>query len=149
MRFFIKPILTNKLGDDMGLVWNDTLATGNSQIDTQHQELFKRLNGFIDAMKEGKGKDVLADVFKFVNQYLTLHFGTEERMMTAYNYPGITEHKKQHEIFTSKFKELKAKLDKEGINTTIVIEAQPLLVDWWYNHINNVDKVLGVFLKEK
>jgi hemerythrin len=133
----------------MGLVWNDSLATGNSQIDTQHQELFNRLNGLIDSMKQGKGKDVLADVFKFVDHYLTLHFGTEERMMKAYNYPGYNEHIKQHELFTVKFKELKERLDKEGVTSTIVIEAQPLLVDWWYNHINKVDKILGAFLKEK
>ena len=133
----------------MGLVWNDSLATGNSQIDTQHQELFNRLNGLIDAMKQGKGKDVLADVFKFINQYLTLHFGTEERMMTSYKYPDYDAHKKQHEVFTKSFKELKERLDKEGVNSTIVIEAQPMLVDWWYNHINKVDKLLGTFLKTK
>ena len=133
----------------MGLVWSDSLATGNSQIDTQHQELFNRLNGLIDAMKQGKGKEVIGEVFTFVNQYLVLHFSTEERMMSAYNYPGIRDHKIQHESFTSKFKELKERLDKEGVTSSIVIETQPLLVDWWYNHINKIDKALGAFLKEK
>lgn len=133
----------------MGIVWTDDLSTGNGQIDTQHKELFSRINDLIDAMKSGKGKDKIEETFKFLNQYLVTHFGTEERMMTSYKYPDYNAHKKQHESFTQKFKDLKQKLDTEGVSSTIVIEAQPLLVDWWYNHINKIDKALGAFMKDK
>jgi hemerythrin len=131
------------------LVWSQNLSTGNDQIDDQHKELFDRINKLIEAMKAGKGRDVIEETFKFVNQYLVVHFGTEERLMTAHKYPEYDSHKKQHESFTNQFKDLKTRLDKEGVTSTIVVETQPLLVDWWYNHVNKVDKLLGAFLKDK
>lgn len=133
----------------MPLVWNQNLSVGNDQIDNQHKELFDRINKLLEAMSAGKGREVIEETFKFVNQYLVVHFGTEERLMTSHKYPEYESHKKQHESFSSQFKDLKTRLDKEGVTSTIVIEAQPLLVDWWYNHVNKIDKALGAFLKDK
>jgi hemerythrin-like metal-binding protein len=132
----------------MGIVWTANLATGINEIDSQHKELFTKINNLIDAMSKGEGKKVIEDVFKFLTEYCKVHFYTEEGLMTSKSYPDFASHKQLHNGFMTKLAELKKRVDTEGVNSTIVIEAQPLLVDWWYNHINKIDKVLGEFLKK-
>jgi hemerythrin len=133
----------------MGIVWTANLSTGVKEIDTQHKELFNKINRLIDAMSKGEGKKVLEEVFNFLSEYCKVHFSTEEGMMTSKKYPAFASHKQLHNEFMMKLNELKKRVDIEGISSTIVIEAQPLLIDWWYNHINKVDKVLGEFLNKK
>jgi hemerythrin len=132
----------------MGIVWTANLATGINEIDSQHKELFNKINNLINAMSKGEGKKVIEDVFKFLTEYCKVHFNMEEGLMTSKKYPDFASHKQLHNGFMTKLAELKKRVDTEGVSSTIVIDAQPLLVDWWYNHINKVDKALGEFLKK-
>jgi hemerythrin len=132
----------------MGIVWTANLATGINEIDSQHKELFIKINKLLDAMSKGEGKKVIEDTFKFLSDYIKTHFKMEEGLMTKNKYPDFASHKQLHNGFMTKLDELQRKADKEGVNSSIVIEAQPLLVDWWYNHINKIDKALGEFLKK-
>ena len=34
-------------------LWNDNLASGSTEIDTQHKELFKRIESLLDAFEKG------------------------------------------------------------------------------------------------
>ena len=44
----------------MGFIeWSDKLVTGVKECDEQHKKLVSLINEFYDAMKQGKGKDVL------------------------------------------------------------------------------------------
>jgi hemerythrin len=52
-----------------------------------------------------------------------------------------------HEKYAKDFNELKDRIDKEGINLTLSVKMNQLLVDWWINHINKVDKKMAEFLK--
>jgi hemerythrin len=133
----------------MPLTWTASLSVGVNEIDNQHKELFNKINSLLDAMSKGKGRDEIEKVIQFLSDYVVMHFNTEEKMMTIHKYPEMASHKGQHNSFTMKLQDLKKKLAAEGPTSTVVIEAQPLLVDWWYNHINKVDKVLGEFLKRK
>jgi len=38
----------------MAIEWTNDLATGVSEIDYQHKELFRRINSLLDACREGK-----------------------------------------------------------------------------------------------
>ncbi len=132
----------------MAIEWTEDLATGVKEIDDQHKELFKRINRLLDACKRGEGREEIDKVILFLGNYVTDHFGTEERLMNRYGYPEAESHKTLHENFLKRFSELKDELYTKGERLIAVIETNQLLGDWWISHIGKVDRVLGDFLKK-
>lgn len=133
----------------MPLIWNDSLTTGVEVIDRQHRELFDRINKVLDASNQGKGREIVAETFQFMQNYVTNHFGTEEELMLKHNYPEYPAHKRYHTQYVNDLSSLKQQLDTTGSSLNLVVQTNKLLVDWWINHINRVDKSLGTFLKSK
>lgn len=133
----------------MAIQWNSSLATGVAEIDNQHQELIKRINNLLDAMHEGNGKETIEKVISFLDEYVIIHFGTEEKYMAQYNYPEYSSHKEQHQSFIAYFNDLKKELVRVGPTSVLVIQAQRKLSEWWENHISMIDKELGGYLISK
>ena len=139
----------------MALTWNDNLLTGMAEIDEQHKELLAAINRFFDACDRGKGREEIREMFSFLEHYIISHFAAEELYMDAHNYKNAVAHKKLHEDFRKNFEVLKKKLESSLEDASLLqslrvqIETNWLLGEWWINHINNVDKQLGAFLKSQ
>ncbi|MCX7793602.1 MAG: bacteriohemerythrin [Thermodesulfovibrionales bacterium] len=133
----------------MPLKWSDELSTGVNEIDAQHKELLKRLNMLREACREGRGKEIIDELILFLEDYIKIHFGLEERYMKQYNYPGIEFHIAQHRDLEKRFKELKADFEKNGLRLVATLETNELLGQWWLNHISRTDKELGRYLRDK
>ncbi len=134
----------------MPIEWSETLATGSTEIDTQHKELFLRINGLLAAQE--KGGVVTAEVSKIVaylSDYVVFHFGNEEKLMDRYTYSSASGHKAQHTQFIRLFERLKERMLMEGINPQLQQETKDLVVDWLLNHIKFSDRALGAYLKLK
>ena len=133
----------------MAILWTEDLAVGVSEIDNQHKELFNRINDLLEACNQGKAKEVVTEVIKFLEDYVVIHFGNEEKYMALYKYPGFISHKALHDQFIITFGELKDRLAADGPGGHIVIMTNRVVVTWLNSHIRNVDKELGAFLKNK
>jgi len=130
----------------MGIEWSSNLSTGVDWQDRHHKELFKRINRLLDAMSSGYGKDEVRDLFKFLDEYFVVHFEAEERAMNKYNYPGTVGHLSEHTGFIDKIAALRQDFEN-GASTGLVIKVQREVVDWLINHIGDLDKKLGSFIK--
>lgn len=133
----------------MAIEWSEDLAVGFQEIDNQHKELFRMINQMLEACNQEKGKEVLNEMIKFLENYVVTHFGTEENLMRLYNYPDYNAHKNHHEQFIKSFGELKNQLAATGPGTHIVVMTNRIVVNWLNSHIRNVDKLLGAFLKDR
>ena len=133
----------------MAIEWRNDLATGIDKIDTQHKELISRINLLFAACSKGKAKDEVKETLKFLQDYVVVHFGTEEDYMSKYSYPDMVDHKAKHKAFIADFLILKGQFEKEGANLTLITRTNKVVVDWLIQHIGNVDKKLGAFLKTK
>jgi hemerythrin len=126
---------------------------GIQEIDAQHQELIDRLELLRDYMRRGQSRDAVRDTLKFLETYVVGHFDTEVKYMQRYHYPGILQHKADHETFLKDFVAMKEKftsLQAQGeITTFLGLDIVRKLNDWFTNHINEVDKKMGVFVIEK
>lgn len=71
----------------MTISWNDALSTGIAWQDAQHKELVKKTNELMNAMMQGKGAEEVDRIFRFLDEYVTVHFGAEEEAMLKYSYP--------------------------------------------------------------
>ncbi len=133
----------------MPIIWNDNLASGSTEIDTQHKELFKRIDSLLSALEKGSGKEEIARIVQYLSDYVVFHFGNEENYMAKFAYSSATAHKAQHEQFVKNFIKLKERLMMEGINPQLTEDTRQLVVDWLINHIKYSDRALGLFLKLK
>jgi hemerythrin len=138
----------NQGEDIVAIEWKPELATGFTEIDNQHKELFKRINDLLDAMRIGKGKEEVGKVLKFLEDYTVYHFGNEENYMKKHNYPDYEGHKAQHTSLINDIQAMRAQFTKEGASSLLVIDIQKELGDWLMVHIGHVDKALGKFLNE-
>lgn len=134
--------------------WTEDLSVGIEVIDKQHKELFERINSLVDAIKQHVCKYKISDVIKFLEDYVHIHFGEEEKYMLKYEYPHYSFHKSQHEHFKKELANLKPELLKLEGGTKpgsyeLSVTTNQLVVDWILEHIANVDKHLGKFLKSK
>jgi len=127
--------------------WNEGLSVGVAEIDRQHQQLIKMINELNDAMRQGKGKEVLGKIITGLANYTVTHFGTEEKYFAQYGYPEADSHKKAHADFTKKVTEFKSNFDQGRIGLSI--EILDFLSDWLQKHIKVVDKKYGPFFNEK
>ena len=132
----------------MTIEWKDNLATGVYEIDEQHKELFNRINLLFEACSKKKGRAEVGNLMKFLEEYVVIHFDTEEEYMIHFNYPEYSSHKEEHTNFTRDLLHLKKQFEASTESLTL-IKLNRKLVDWLRNHIGEVDQKLGVFLIHK
>ncbi len=60
------------------ITWNNGLDLGVEEIDNQHRKLVAMINDLNDAMRQGRGNDVLAKILGGLINYAATHFNTEE-----------------------------------------------------------------------
>ncbi len=133
----------------MAVLWNTSLETGSDEIDLQHKELFKRVDGLLAAVDKGTDREETSKIVQYLTDYVVLHFGNEESYMAKYAYSSASAHKAQHDQFVKNFLKLKERLMIEGINAELADDTKQLVVDWLINHIKYSDRALGMFLKLK
>ncbi|AWW25755.1 MAG: hemerythrin [Acetobacterium sp.] len=131
----------------MAIVWTPALSVGVENIDAQHKIWFEKADQLFEAGKTGKSKEVIAQMFDFLDDYTKQHFKDEEAYMTKINYPGIDEQKKLHHGFIEELAKLKKDFNESGGNVTLIISANQMIVNWLTKHISNVDKKIGAYAK--
>ena len=132
--------------------WTEKLATGISTIDSQHKELFKRINNLVLAIKQGRCKSEIDGVIKFLDDYARVHFAEEERHMRETNYGGLDEQRQEHRKYLEALKELKeqAALPRvSGSSYDLSATTNHVVVDWIVDHIMKIDMKFGIFLKNR
>lgn len=128
------------------ITWNDSLSVKVLAIDQQHKKLVDMINELSDAMRSGKGRDVLSKIISGLILYTGTHFKTEEKYFDQFEYPEAEIHKKEHEAFVLKVLEFKKGFEKGDLNLTV--EIMDFLSDWLQNHIKGSDKKYSQFFND-
>lgn len=127
--------------------WNDSFSVKVAEIDRQHQKLVSMINDLSDAMKQGKGKDVLGNIISGLVSYTATHFKTEEKYFDQFGYPETDSHKKEHAAFVKKVTDFKDGFEKGKLGLSI--KVMNFLSDWLKNHIKKTDMKYSQFFNEK
>jgi hemerythrin len=127
--------------------WTPALSVGVTEMDNQHKKLIDLINRLNDAMKAGKGKDILAQVFKELADYTIFHFGAEEKYMQQFSYPEIFKQKAEHKVFIDKT--LAMTKDLIAGKITVSMDVMTFLKDWLSKHIQGEDKKYGSLFNQK
>jgi hemerythrin len=131
----------------MAITWSDKLATGNSNIDNQHQELFRRFDILLAACNQRKAKEEIHNLLLFLGDYVKTHFSMEEALQKKHDFPGYPDHKKEHDGFILELQKLEEEFQLEGASCPLIIQTNQTMIDWLINHINKRDKEMAIFLR--
>jgi hemerythrin len=129
------------------IAWNEAFAVGIKKIDDQHKGLIEFINSLHDAMKAGKGNNVIGAILSDLLNYTASHFSTEEKLFQQYAYPEYLRHKQEHDDLTKKVIAFSNDF-KEG-KISVTIEVMHFLRDWLSNHILGSDKKYASYLQSK
>jgi hemerythrin len=130
--------------------WTDKLATGISTIDSQHKELFRRINNLVTAIKQHRCKSEIDGTIRFLDDYARVHFSDEERHMRDTNYRGLEEQREDHKKYLAALAALKeqASLPRaQGDSYDLSATTNQVVVDWIVAHILKIDMKFGAFLR--
>jgi hemerythrin len=118
--------------------WNDSYTVHVRQFDAQHKKLFEIVNELADAMRVGKGDDVIRDVVSQLAVYTRTHFLQEEVAMRQTGHPDFASHQAQHNNLMTAVEKYKSDLN-EGRKPNIVAVLN-FLQKWLVDHIQKSDK---------
>ncbi|KOA18648.1 bacteriohemerythrin [Clostridium homopropionicum DSM 5847] len=135
------------------MMWKDKYKVGVSLIDTQHEELFKRVSEFIEAVQSNDNWEAKLDKVKetmvFMQEYVVIHFNAEEAYQEKINYPDIENHKKIHRDFKKMITDYIAVLKQNGYPEKIVQELGGKLMAWLIMHVAKTDQQIGEYVKSQ
>jgi hemerythrin len=127
--------------------WSPDLSVNVDKIDEQHQELFVRINGFLEAVLIGEGIEQLGGIIDFLLEYVDLHFRSEEYFMEQYQYPLYEAHKTEHERLTGEVMQVAQKIKVTQLGRDVVTGLITLMGNWIVEHVQKMDKNLGRYLE--
>ncbi len=127
--------------------WTETYAVQVANFDRQHRTLFRTVNELHEALRAGRGKDVVGKVLQRLIDYTASHFAEEEAAMEKNGYPEFGAHKAQHTALVAQV--LKFQKDFQAGNLGVGATLMPFLQKWLSDHIMQTDKKYGPFLNEK
>lgn len=129
----------------MVIEWTPSLSVGVAEIDAQHQEMFRRAERLIVALRTGDRSEV-QPLLEFLADYVIEHFEAEEREMRAAGFPEYAAHKAAHDAFRRDFEELAGEVQRSGASPLAALTLHNWISDWLRRHIAGVDQELGRFL---
>jgi len=126
--------------------WDDSIALGIPTVDEQHKALFGWVNTLNEAIRNGDGSEAVGDVIWNLITYVTEHFGEEERLMLSCSYPGLAAHRKEHDQFVSRLREIQADfIDGHEMGMNVL----DFMVDWLVCHIKGTDQGYSRFISQQ
>jgi len=123
--------------------WIEDYTVGVAEIDQDHQRLFALAESMRLAMQAGKGKEFLRALLGALLDYTSSHFAREEALMERAGYPGLTEHRRQHDALRARVRELQERAASGEVMMTIEVAA--FLVDWLKRHTITSDRNIAAF----
>jgi hemerythrin len=130
--------------------WTQDLAVGITAIDSQHRELFNRINSLLVSIKEKRCKSEIDGTIRFLDAYARYHFAEEERRMEETGYEGLPEHRMCHAVYLKNIEELKQLASQpriQGVSYELSVTTNQIVVDWIVDHIMKIDRKFGEFMK--
>ncbi len=129
--------------------WDDSLSVCVDLIDDQHKMMIEKMNDIHAAVEQALGPAKVMETLEFMYKYTEFHFSTEEKHMTAQNYPGTDAHKEAHEEFKKMVKNLSDDFKDEGSTEGLAQSVDTYLKNWLIKHIKGTDVEFATFLNDK
>jgi hemerythrin len=122
-------------------VWTEALATGNSFLDVEHQELVRLVNAALESIASHQGEAGLDQCIQRLQHYAREHFAREEREMQQISYKYSADHRAAHTTLLEQLQEVhEGMASGQGCDP---MEHYRFLTWWVKDHIRDWDMPLA------
>lgn len=135
------------------MLWKDKYELGVERIDTQHKELFQRVDAFMHTLRstaswEDKVQKV-NETLDFMKSYVVEHFADEEAYMRRISYPDFLIHQKLHADMVDYVLRVSLEYEKSGFDELLVQQFAGKLLAWLIHHVAAADQQVAAYAIEK
>ncbi len=88
------------------------------------------------------------ELFWFLGSYVATHFAEEERLMLRVGFADTRNHRELHTAFAQEVDALMERFSKEGPSQDLVSTVSAFIKNWLIEHISEMDRAIGLFMKE-
>jgi hemerythrin len=141
------PFVHKRLTARRFVSWDDSYSVGIGVIDDDHKKLLTLINNLQTAVYYPTGEAFERQALKELVDYTKYHFGREEELMRKHDYPGLDDHKKQHDEMIARVGGFMDAYERDREHT--VEEMTEFLKTWLIKHINGTDQLYSPYLKSK
>lgn len=135
------------------MLWKEKYELGVPVVDTQHQELFRRVETFMQTVRSSDPWDVkvqhVNETLEFMKDYVVEHFEDEETYQQQIGYPGYEAHKQIHSNMVNYVLEVSDQYEKSGFDEQLIQQFAGKLLAWLINHVAAEDLRIATFAMEK
>lgn len=124
--------------------WDPKLATGIPLVDSQHREMFNRL----DILLDRNARNRVSATLEFLGEYVLRHFGCEEMMMKCGKFPDTDHHIREHQEFVARYLELKREYESGEEDMLTLMKLTSFVQSWLHEHIMTDDKAFADYFNE-
>jgi hemerythrin-like metal-binding protein len=115
-------------------------------MDDQHGILMDAMNELRQAVVRGGGREEISALFDRLIEFTRMHFSSEEQLMEQSGYPGLAEHRAEHQSMLAQMLQAAHRI-QYGEGTPM----RPLLCQLrsgYIDHIECQDRQYGPWLNE-
>jgi len=109
----------------MPIIWRDSMAIGQTTIDSEHKYLFCLINAVELALQIDNAHEVVRFYVGQLDDYTSAHFHNEEKIQLRINYPHYAEHKVEHQQILEQLALLQQRLQSASPPAGTAVPAQP------------------------
>lgn len=124
--------------------WTERYSVHIAAMDRQHRGLFSTVNELNEALAAGRGAEAAEPVLQRLVDYALTHFAAEETLMEKHSFPGLLQHRAEHDAFSEKVTHFieDFRAGKAGVPVALMFFLQT----WLKNHILAMDKEYSTHL---
>lgn len=134
------------------MLWKDKYALGVTVVDTQHRELFNRVESFMQTVRSSESWDTkieqVNETLEFMKAYVVEHFRDEEVYQQQIGYPGYEAHKQIHADMVNYVLAVSTQYEKSGFDEQLMQQFAGKLLAWLINHVASEDQKIANYVLE-
>ena len=116
-------------------------------MDDQHGILMDALNELRLAVVRGAGRERVSELLDQLIEFTRMHFASEEQLMEQSSFPGLAEHRAEHQSMLAQMICSAHRLQYgEGVPLRSLLGS---LRDGYTRHIEGLDRQYGPWLNER
>jgi len=131
--------------ENLKIAWSSELSVGLPRLDEQHKNIIDAFSKLLLAVDEARvDSEIVSDTLTELTRHACEHFREEESLLEQVAYPGIEEHRKDHQEFQER-------IVQYCVATSIGVPSVPgellaYLHDWLKRHVLELDMKYKPFL---
>ncbi len=110
---------------------------GLEQFDQEHRQLATYIGQLQECVLHGRPASHVISILRSVYNYAVGHFRHEEQAMESWGYPGLEEHRIEHQMLAARLGRL---LEDASVGGVVLSNSViDILADWIMQHVEQYD----------